>query len=145
MFLILLTAVGCSAVTDSLDDLVGSTEESPQTGPDPEVSAPSPEEPSPVPVLDEPEPAPTPTPAGTTGFAVQLSSFTDRRNAERLETMLQNDGRAVYMVEYEMAGLDHFFRVRVGPSDTVMEAQTTGTQIVKNSTELVEFWVDNYP
>ena len=98
--LILLTAGGCSAINDSVSDLVNSPEETPQIAPDPDVSPPPAEIPQES-VVDEPEPTPAPIPPGPTGFAVQLSSFTDRRNAERLETILQNDGRSVYMVEYD--------------------------------------------
>lgn len=142
--LILLTASGCSAINDSESDLVSSPVESPQIAPDLDVSPPPAEIPQES-AVDEPDPTPAPIPPATEGFAVQLSSFTDRRNAERLETILQNEGRAVYMVEYDRAGLEPYFRVRVGPSSTVTEAQTMGSQIVRDSTELVEFWVDNYP
>jgi cell division septation protein DedD len=143
-FLILLTAGGCSAINDSVSDQVNSTEDTPQIAPDPDVSLPPAEIPQES-AVDEPDPTPAPIPPTTGGFAVQLSSFTDPRNAERLETILQNEGRAVYMVEYDRTDLEHYFRVRVGPSSTVTEAQTIGSQIVKDSTELVEFWVDNYP
>ena len=48
------------------------------------------------------------------GYALQVSAFRERSDAERLKKKLQNDGLSVRIVSGEVSGKGTYYRVRVG-------------------------------
>ncbi len=90
----------------------------PETEPKPLVqqAVEQPEEKAPEPVAEEPpKPAPTQVAASTTGmWAVQLGSFSNKDNAERLADQLRKQGYAAF-VSQVATGNGTMHRVRIGP------------------------------
>ena len=57
----------------------------------------------------------------TTGWAVQLGSFGDKQNAERLASVVSKKGFSTYLMSSQQAGKT-LYRVRVGPRDSRAQA-----------------------
>ncbi len=75
------------------------------------------EEPAGEPAVDEPatRPAEPPRTASTTGmWAVQLGSFSNKENAEKLAADLRRQGYAAFLSQLETTG-GQLHRVRIGP------------------------------
>jgi DedD protein len=73
--------------------------------------------PPPAPETQAPNPSRTEPPASTTattGWAVQLGSFSNAENAERLARELRRDGYKAFVSPYQSSGQKRL-RVRVGP------------------------------
>jgi DedD protein len=84
---------------------------------------------------DSPAAAPAPTPAtatSTTGmWAVQLGSFANQENAERLAASLREQGFAAFLSQLQTdSGALH--RVRVGPQKDRDSAEAIAAQLVKS-------------
>ena len=97
----------------------------------PRVIQPTPE---PVPqqetVREEPDPAPKPT-ASTTGmWAVQLGSFSNKENAEKLAADLRKQGYAAFLSQLQTdSGQLH--RVRIGPQKDRASAEAMAARLLK--------------
>ncbi len=88
------------------------TREEPE--PEPVVTRPAPQPVAEEAPADEPEQA-TPVESSTTGmWAVQLGSFGNQENAERLAAELRQQGHAAFLSQV-MTGNGQLHRVRVGP------------------------------
>lgn len=89
--------------------------------------------PAPQPVVEEPaaqqsEPAAT---ASSTGmFAVQLGSFADQGNAERLAAELRKRGHAAFLSQV-MTGDGQRHRVRIGPQKDREAAEATAASLAR--------------
>ncbi len=116
------------------------------SSPEPARQEPAPEEPQPVVVQEQPEPetttprpAPEPVrepvreePAGsTTGmWAVQLGSFSDKDNAEKLAADLRKQGYAAFLSEVATdSGQLH--RVRIGPQKDRESAEAMASRLLR--------------
>lgn len=76
----------------------------------------------------EPEPA-APRDESTTGlFAVQLGSFSNRENAERLAADLRKDGYAAFLSQLDTAD-GQLHRVRVGPQKDRESAESVAARL----------------
>ncbi|BCO30975.1 hypothetical protein TspCOW1_10780 [Thiohalobacter sp. COW1] len=109
----------------------------------PETAAPAPVEPEPEPT-PEPEPAPEPAPAAepapapssaaaptpASGWVVQVASFSQQANAERLRDQLQARGYKAF-VESASTGAGTTWRVRVGPVPERPAAEKLQGEIAK--------------
>jgi DedD protein len=86
------------------------------------------EEPVPVPAQPEPEPAPA---ASTTGmWAVQLGSFSNKANAEKLAADLRKQGYAAFLSQLDTSsGTLH--RVRIGPQKDRDAAEAMAARLLK--------------
>jgi len=101
-----------------------------------EAAKPVARQPQPEPVKSDPEPAkPEPqkdvTPASTTGmWVVQLGSFGDQENAERLAADLRKQGFAAFLSQHSTSsGLQH--RVRIGPQKDRESAEAMAVRLQK--------------
>jgi len=108
-----------------------STQKQQEEAPKPVIrqTQPEPAKPDPVPVKPEPEkPAPA---ASTTGmWAVQLGSFGDQGNAERLAADLRKQGFAAFLSRHTTSsGLRH--RVRIGPQKDRDSAEAMAARLQK--------------
>jgi DedD protein len=74
--------------------------------------APAPKKPEPEPT--KPAPVEPPAPVPTEGWAVQLGSFSQRDNAQRLAAEVADKGFATFLMPLEKDGAT-LYRVRVGP------------------------------
>jgi DedD protein len=107
--------------------------------PAPVVSKPAPSESEAEPVASklaptESKPAPTPgiaAPASTTGmWAVQLGSFSNKENAEKLAADLRKQGYAAFLSQLQTAnGVMH--RVRIGPQKDRESAEAMAARLAK--------------
>lgn len=100
-----------------------------------EESVPAP--PDPKPVIAEapvPEPAPAPqsaNPQSSTGmWAVQLGSFSNKENAERLAADLRGQGFAAFLSEVYDSGTA-LQRVRIGPQKDRTSAESIASQLAR--------------
>ena len=82
----------------------------------------------------EPEPrraAPEPATASTTGmWAVQLGSFSNKENAERLASNLRKQGYAAFISEVS-TGSGQMHRVRIGPQKDRPSAEQMAARLAK--------------
>lgn len=104
----------------------------PETGKfDPPASKAQTESPSPIPDK-EPKVAPDAAPESATGmWAVQLGSFSNQRNAERLAADLRKQGYAAFLSKRQGdSGALH--RVRVGPQKDRDSAEAVAAQLKKS-------------
>ena len=86
------------------------------------------EEPVPVPAQPEPEPAPA---ASTTGmWAVQLGSFSNKANAEKLAADLRKQGYAAFLSQLDTDG-GTLHRVRIGPQKDRDAAEAMAARLLK--------------
>ncbi len=123
------------------DEPVPSASAQPQTQPEPAIREPERDEPEPAVVQQrEPEKAPeTPAPkpavtqpaASTTGmWAVQLGSFSNKENAEKLAADLRKQGYAAFLSQLSTdAGQLH--RVRIGPQKDRASAEAMAGRLAK--------------
>jgi DedD protein len=74
------------------------------------------------------EPAPAGSPAS--GWSVQLGSFAERPNAERLASEVGSQGFTAYLEPMKKSGRT-FYRVRVGPRDTRDQATELASGLAK--------------
>jgi DedD protein len=94
------------------------------------------EAPKPVVVPDEPaeEPAPKPAPqpaASTTGmWAVQLGSFSNKENAEKLAASLRKQGYAAFLSQLTTEN-GQLHRVRIGPQKDRESAEEMAKRLAK--------------
>lgn len=104
----------------------------------PPRSAPSPSAAPPPPSLTPPETAQSPAapaqsaptqsaPAVLKGFAVQVGSFSERANADRVVAQLKKQGFEVFLSP--TAAPKRLYRVRVGPVATRAEAERVATRL----------------
>ncbi|MCB2225184.1 MAG: SPOR domain-containing protein [Desulfarculaceae bacterium] len=107
----------------------------PQAKPVPQVAAKSPDKPSPAPAPEakapeKPAAVPTAKPADAKGrFAVQVASFSEKRQALDLARRLQDSGYRAYMLIVNVQGAGRRFRVRVGPYAELDAAQGAASRI----------------
>ncbi len=84
--------------------------------------------------VTEPEPqrpAPEPAAASTTGmWAVQLGSFSNKENAERLASDLRRQGYAAFISEVSTSG-GQMHRVRIGPQKDRPSAEQMAERLAK--------------
>jgi len=64
------------------------------------------------------------------GWAVQLGSFADKQNAERLAAAVSKNGFAAYLMSSEQSGKT-LYRVRVGPRDSREQASELAERLAK--------------
>jgi len=94
------------------------------------------EEPKPAVVPDKPveEPAPKPAPqpaASTTGmWAVQLGSFSNKENAEKLAANLRKQGYAAFLSQLTTEN-GQLHRVRIGPQKDRESAEEMARRLAK--------------
>ena len=97
----------------------------------PRVTQPAPE---PVPqqetVREEQDPAPKPA-ASTTGmWAVQLGSFSNKENAEKLAADLRKQGYAAFLSQLQTSS-GQLHRVRIGPQKDRASAEAMAARLLK--------------
>jgi DedD protein len=90
---------------------------------------------APEPVNSAPEPTPRevadPEPSSETGmWAVQLGSFGNRQNAERLAADLRKQGYAAFLSQLSTSG-GSLHRVRIGPQKDRASAEETAARLLK--------------
>ena len=97
------------------------------------AAAPKPPTPSPsVPTQSAPTPAPTraaPPPAERGSFVVQLGSFHERENADRLVREMTAKGFAAFVAPPIKSGGRDLYRVRVGPTRDRAQAEALAVQL----------------
>jgi DedD protein len=69
-------------------------------------------------------------PVASAGWAVQLGSFADKQNAERLVTTVSQNGFAAYLMPLNQSGKT-LYRVRVGPRDSRAQASELAERLAK--------------
>ena len=94
-------------------------------------NAPSKVTPQPKAKSVQPQPVPAQPAASTTGmWAVQLGSFSNKQNAEKLAADLRKQGYAAFLSQLETdSGRLH--RVRIGPQKDRASAETMAARLVK--------------
>jgi cell division septation protein DedD len=107
-----------------------------ETLPDAVTAAPPPAK---APVLNKPadkpaQPVSKPVanvPVATQQWIVQLGSFSQRKNAESLQDKLRDDGHKAFV---EAAGIaaGQVYRVRIGPLENRVQAESLVSQLKKN-------------
>lgn len=91
-------------------------------------SKPEPQRPVPEPVT-EPAPAEQPADSSTTGmWAVQLGSFSNQENAERLAAELRAEGHAAFLSQVTTETGRHH-RVRIGPQKDKASAEAVAARL----------------
>jgi DedD protein len=76
-----------------------------------------------------PSPAPAPPPQSSTGmWAVQLGSFSNQANAERLAADLRKEGYAAFLSQLQ-TGSGKLHRVRVGPQKDRASAESMASRL----------------
>jgi DedD protein len=96
--------------------------------PEPEPAA---ERPTPQPAVEESREQPADTESSTTGmWAVQLGSFGNQQNAERLAAELRQQGQAAFLSQV-MTASGQLHRVRVGPQADRASADAVAAQLRK--------------
>ena len=109
----------------------------PDPKPEPVVVAPKPEPKKPEPVVaKKPEPRPVAPP--TSGFTIQVAASQDRKEADTVIAKLKGAGMAPYVVEADVVGKGHYFRVRVGSFSGKPEAEKYARDL-KRETGLTGF------
>lgn len=104
-----------------------------QSKPEPVVREPAREEPKPEePKSQKPPAKPTPTPAAsTTGmWAVQLGSFSNKDNAEKLAADLRKQGYAAFLSQLS-TDTGPLHRVRIGPQKDRASAEAMASRLAK--------------
>jgi len=66
----------------------------------------------------------------SSGWAVQLGSFSDKKNAERLATAVSKNGFSTYLMPSQQSG-KLLYRVRVGPRDSRAQASELAERLAK--------------
>ena len=119
-----------AAGTDSAKDAVV---DEPETV----LPVPAKAEPEPAPVRVEKEPAqqpatvaPTPSASSTGMWAVQLGSFSNKENAEKLAADLRKQGYAAFLSELS-TGSGTLHRVRIGPQKDRESAEAMAARLLK--------------
>ncbi len=80
-------------------------------------------------VAPPPEPPPpVASPSGTGMWAVQLGSFSNQLNAERLVTDLRKQGFAAFISELE-TGSGSLYRIRIGPQNSRASAEVMAERL----------------
>ena len=98
----------------------------PETEPEPEPE--SDPQPEPVEKPTQTEAAPEPAASATGMWAVQLGSFSNQENADRLAAELRKDGHAAFLSQVSTsAGQRH--RVRIGPQKDRESADAVAAQL----------------
>ena len=128
---------GTSNETQAESAQAPAPEEVPATEPEasaPEASAPAAEleEPPRDPAPSQPKPAQQPTPASSpTGmWAVQLGSFSNKDNAEKLAADLRKQGYAAFLSQL-VTEKGTLHRVRIGPQKDREAAEATAARLLK--------------
>ena len=78
------------------------------------------------------------------GFAVavQMAAYLPRAKAEGLRAMLQDQGYTTYVVEADIPGSGRYYRVRVGPFNTLKKArQVMADMHSRVAEQLPDFWI----
>jgi len=101
----------------------------PVAGPAPAMTRPAPQPVPQTPPADEPEPEPEAANQSATGmWAVQLGSFSNQQNAERLAADLRKQNHAAFLSQVATAnGL--LYRVRIGPQKDRASAEAVAAQL----------------
>ncbi|MGI9203028.1 MAG: SPOR domain-containing protein [Woeseiaceae bacterium] len=117
------------AATESLPQAEIQQEEAPTVADTP-IPEPEPEElPANIPETDTPVQA---TATSATGmWAVQLGSFSNQQNAEKLAASLRDQGYAAFLSQLERGGAA-LHRVRIGPQKDRAGAEQIATQLAKS-------------
>ncbi|MDA2933105.1 SPOR domain-containing protein [Acidobacteria bacterium AH-259-D05] len=78
-------------------------------------------------------------------FAAQLAAYRTRPQAEGLRAMLQEEGYTAYVVEADIPGSGHYYRVRVGPFDTREEVSEVAADMQSHfAGQFPDFWIVPY-
>jgi DedD protein len=141
------TAAEKLAADDAARKAAAAAQAEADSGPAGAAKAPPATQDEPVPAPQQPKPAATTvakaetktgTPAGTaatesaTGmWAVQLGSFSDQVNAERLAANLRKEGYAAFLSRHETSS-GSLHRVRVGPQKDRQSAETVASKLGGN-------------
>ena len=90
------------------------------------------EEPTPAVVRDKPveEPAPKPAASSTGMWAVQLGSFSNKENAEKLAADLRKQGYAAFLSQLTTDN-GQLHRVRIGPQKDRESAEEMAKRLAK--------------
>ncbi len=103
-----------------------SVQEEPKIRKAPQVATVQPE-----PVAAQPEPVATQAAASTTGmWAVQLGSFSNKNNADKLAADLRKQGYAAFLSQVETDSGQQL-RVRIGPQKDRANAETMAARLLK--------------
>ena len=78
----------------------------------------------------DPPSAPSRQSVPSSGWAVQLGSFGDKQNAERLAAAVSQNGFPAYLMSLEQSGKT-LYRVRVGPRDSRAQASELAERLAK--------------
>jgi DedD protein len=78
----------------------------------------------------DPPSAPSRQSVPGSGWAVQLGSFGDKQNAERLAAAVSQNGFPAYLMSLEQSGKT-LYRVRVGPRDSRAQASELAERLAK--------------
>ena len=79
------------------------------------------------------------------GFAVQIAASRTRQKAEKSRTLWERRGYTAYVVETDIPGSGHYYRVRVGRFDTQEEAREVASNMQSRlPQELPDFWIVPY-
>jgi len=78
----------------------------------------------------EPPSTPSRQSVPSSGWAVQLGSFGDKQNAERLAAAVSQNGFPAYLMSLEQPGKT-LYRVRVGPRDSRVQASELAERLAK--------------
>jgi len=119
------------------------TNESERISPDAQLTPPPAE-------LPPTEPPPTSqlgfTSSRAVGLAIQIAAFQTRQKAEGLRAKLQEAGFTAYVVETDVPpGSARYYRVRVGPFDTLEEAQRVASNVRSRFPQQIpDFWIVSY-
>ena len=101
----------------------------PQAEPQSSAAAASPPPPKPEPQAE----APAESTSSSTGmFAVQLGSFSDQENAERLAADLREQGFAAFLSQVRSGAGGTMHRVRIGPQKDRESAEAIAAQLAKS-------------
>ena len=106
-----------------------------ETTPAPVAQQPEPEpaveRPAPQPVVEQASEEPAPVDSSSTGmWAVQLGSFGNQENAERLAAELRKQGHAAFLSQV-MASGGQLHRVRIGPQKDRPSAEAVAAELMK--------------
>jgi formylglycine-generating enzyme required for sulfatase activity len=71
------------------------------------------------------------------GFALQIASTKDAKNADKLVAQLKEKGYDAYILKYEVSMKNIWYRVRIGDFDSVEKAQLLQTNIAKNNIQSI--------
>ena len=85
---------------------------------------------TPVAATTKPEPKAAPAASATGMWAVQLGSFSNKENAEKLAADLRKQGYAAFLSQLG-AGSDQLHRVRIGPQKDRESAEAMASRLLK--------------